>query len=367
MRNQGNSLLSHPNAPTCISIVVLLIIVGILFHEYSLDLLKIIFEEKTSVIIRNYALIIGGFLGLYLAIKRVKITESGQITDRYSKAIEQLGDRENVSVRIGGLYALQRIAKDSEADLPTIQNVIANFIRRPPYKVIEVTEDSHSEDVPKHRDCPDLHVAIEIFQSLRSEKYPLPHLQRSNLSFFDLQKINFSGLNMDQSSFDHSFLAQVSFDNCQLQFANFSYSDLTEVTIKNSNIFRGIFSNSITRWNYFKNSNLQATFWTNCQLESAVFQLCNLNLAHLSDSHLKYTDFKNSHISWVDFPGNISEAKCRFEGSWAWDDRIPEAFPNTINIDIVPKDHRSDDFYETYFTPPPEWNRDNVDSRSGRE
>ena len=36
----------------------------------------------------------------------------GQVTDRYSKAIEQLGS-DKVDVRIGGIYALERIACDS--------------------------------------------------------------------------------------------------------------------------------------------------------------------------------------------------------------------------------------------------------------
>src|ERR1700733_5599446 len=40
------------------------------------------------------------------------LSREGQVTDRYTKAIEQLGS-EQISVRIGGIYALERIARDS--------------------------------------------------------------------------------------------------------------------------------------------------------------------------------------------------------------------------------------------------------------
>src|SRR6516164_8690295 len=39
------------------------------------------------------------------------------MTDRYTRAIEQLGSKE-LDVRIGGIYALERIARDSARDHP---------------------------------------------------------------------------------------------------------------------------------------------------------------------------------------------------------------------------------------------------------
>jgi hypothetical protein len=36
-----------------------------------------------------------------------------QITERFTRAIDQLGDRDRLDVRLGGIYALERIARDS--------------------------------------------------------------------------------------------------------------------------------------------------------------------------------------------------------------------------------------------------------------
>jgi hypothetical protein len=50
--------------------------------------------------------------------RTLELTEQGQVTDRYTKAIEQLGS-DKLDVRIGGIYALERIARDSASALST--------------------------------------------------------------------------------------------------------------------------------------------------------------------------------------------------------------------------------------------------------
>ncbi|MFK8843643.1 pentapeptide repeat-containing protein [Streptomyces sp. Ac-502] len=54
--------------------------------------------------------------------------EEGQITDRYTAAVGNLGE-DKMDVRLGGIYALQRIMQDSRRDQPTIANVLATYIR----------------------------------------------------------------------------------------------------------------------------------------------------------------------------------------------------------------------------------------------
>ena len=55
-------------------------------------------------------------------------TRTGQITDLYSRAIDQLGS-EQPHVRIGGIYALERVARDSEEDHQIVMEVLTAFIR----------------------------------------------------------------------------------------------------------------------------------------------------------------------------------------------------------------------------------------------
>jgi hypothetical protein len=51
-----------------------------------------------------------------------------QVTDRYTRAVEQLGSGK-LDVRIGSVYALERIARDSLPGHPAVMEVLAAFIR----------------------------------------------------------------------------------------------------------------------------------------------------------------------------------------------------------------------------------------------
>jgi len=63
-----------------------------------------------------------------ITAQTLRVTEEGQITDRYTKAIEQLGS-DKLDVRLGGVYALERIALDSQRDQLTVVQVLSAFVR----------------------------------------------------------------------------------------------------------------------------------------------------------------------------------------------------------------------------------------------
>ena len=70
-----------------------------------------------------------GFVGTaYLAWRNSQLTEDKNVTERFSKAVEMLAD-EKLEVRLGGIYSLERIAKDSKEDHPVILEVLTAFIR----------------------------------------------------------------------------------------------------------------------------------------------------------------------------------------------------------------------------------------------
>jgi hypothetical protein len=54
---------------------------------------------------------------LLFTARTFTLSREGQVTDRYTKAIDQLGSGK-LDVRIGGIYALERIARDSAKTTP---------------------------------------------------------------------------------------------------------------------------------------------------------------------------------------------------------------------------------------------------------
>ena len=90
-------------------------------------------EQVTLVQILTGLLVLAG---LYWTSRRVlaveanvRVAQEGHITERFTKAIEQLGD-DNMAIRLGGIYALERIAKDSEKDHGPIMEVLTAYVRQ---------------------------------------------------------------------------------------------------------------------------------------------------------------------------------------------------------------------------------------------
>ena len=81
--------------------------------------------------IKTAAQILGGaffLVTIYVAWANLVVSQEKHKTDLFTKAIEQLGS-EKLEVRLGGIYALERIARDSEKDHGPIMEVLTAFVR----------------------------------------------------------------------------------------------------------------------------------------------------------------------------------------------------------------------------------------------
>jgi hypothetical protein len=105
--------------------------------------LSAISDARTGVAALLVAL--GAVGSLIFTGRSYRLNWEGHVTDRYTKAVSQLGD-ESSPVRIGGVYALERIAKDSTRDRATIIYVLGVFIRERS-RFAREREDEVSEDV----------------------------------------------------------------------------------------------------------------------------------------------------------------------------------------------------------------------------
>ena len=80
---------------------------------------------------RTLAQIIGGTVGLviiYITWQRLQVAREGQVTERFSRAIEHLGN-DSLDVRLGAIYALERIARDSRQDHGPIMEILTAYVR----------------------------------------------------------------------------------------------------------------------------------------------------------------------------------------------------------------------------------------------
>jgi hypothetical protein len=171
-----------------------------------------------------------------LTLRAVELTEQGQVTDRYTKAIEQLGS-DKVDTRMGGMYALERIARDSPRDHPTIMEVLAAFIR----------EHAHGEWPA------DVRAAVTVM-GRRTIQYDN---QQIKLNSADLSGANFAHMNLS---------------GADLAYSDLSGADLTRAELRHANLERAVLRGA--------------------NLEGVILDATSPRSAHLEGASLRLEDFK---------------------------------------------------------------------------
>ena len=193
-----------------------------------IDVEKRIQVENQSI--ATLAQIVGGiflFLSLYFTWQSVRESQESRLTDRFIKAIELLGDTSSVSKRVGGIYALERIAWDSEKDHWTVMEILMAFLRE---KVSRETYQKRSEESP-NRTLEDVHAAIRTIARRRltykrGEQHSLL-LEDLNLEGADFYEANLSGARLNRTILKNASLRKSRLDDARLRGANLQGATLS--------------------------------------------------------------------------------------------------------------------------------------------
>jgi hypothetical protein len=98
---------------------------------------------------------------------QLELSRSGQLTERFTRAIDQLGTQDQLEVVLGGIYALERIARDSPADRAAIAEVLTAYVRThapwPPSRPGQYVADAPAEQLPPLQTrTPDVQAALTV-------------------------------------------------------------------------------------------------------------------------------------------------------------------------------------------------------------
>jgi hypothetical protein len=185
------------------------------------------------------------------------LSRQGQITDRYTRAIEQLGS-EKMDVRIGGIYALERVARDSSPDRPTVMEVLAAFVREHSHEPWQPTRPAATRRSPELGLRPDIQAALTVIgrreidqdqlpvdlsdADLSRAQLPQADLARCSLNYSDLTGANLFRANLRQTEFVGANLTRANFRESDLSSANFTFAVMNEALLAGADLRLAIFS-----------------------------------------------------------------------------------------------------------------------------
>lgn len=205
------------------------------------------------------------------------MTEQGQFTDRFGKAVEQLGS-EKLDIRLGGIYALERLARDSPRDYWTTMEVLAAFLRvHAP--ATRCTVSTPSTDVQAAATVIGRrNLTFDADEGLRSlnrrpdESRPFRSpldLGGVCLAGAQLVNVDFSDVSLDDANLSDANLSGAELDNAQATGANFTRARIGTASLTGMNLEGANLTGANLTWSDLSRAKLTNADLTNADLTGA--------------------------------------------------------------------------------------------------
>jgi hypothetical protein len=169
-----------------------------------------------------------------LQAESLAATKDGQITDRYARAIEQLGAAQDdkhpkVEVRVGAIYALERIARESKTDYWPIMQILTTY-------VWQVSQSDHPPDRPRA----DVQAALTVIgqRNSRWDNIEGEHLRLiyANLPNAWLPSLDFRNFYIAQANLSGAYLMGAHLENADLKGAHLNGAHLHNAHLNNADL-----------------------------------------------------------------------------------------------------------------------------------
>jgi uncharacterized protein YjbI with pentapeptide repeats len=203
----------------------------------------------------------------------LELQRRGQVTERFTRAIDQLGQQgpERLDVRIGAVYALEQIARDSAELHWPIMEVLTAYLREHARARPDVEESADTE-----KRLPADHQAIATVIGRRLHERD-PAGQRP-----DLHETSLPGVLWDEAALSGADLA-----GCNLaRRAHLEGAILAGANLNEAYLFRANLKEANLGFTHMVDSDL-----SEAHLEGAFFTEAHLEKAGLYDAHLERAGF----------------------------------------------------------------------------
>jgi len=198
------------------------------------------------------------------------------VTARFTSAVEQLGN-EKLEVRLGAIYALERLSKDSDTDYSTIMELLTAYVRE------RSSRKKSNESEVEHQVRLNSPIGIDI-------QAVLTVIQRRGKSFGDGESVGLDlrGTHLRGADLGKARLERAEFERADLEGASFFGAQLQRANLQRANLQRA----------HFHGANLEMTNFLAAQLQGALFHGAkNLKEAYFQKSQLLEGGFDQADLS----------------------------------------------------------------------
>jgi uncharacterized protein YjbI with pentapeptide repeats len=226
---------------------------------------------------------IGGIYGLHLVWRRTKVAEHTQITDLFTKAVEQLGScgkdgKPQLEIRFGGIYVLERIARDSSRDHWPIMEIFTAYVR-------QNAPVSYPREIPVEGQKPreDIQAVLTVLGRRRID-YP-------EFGCLNLTEVDLRGAKLNDAHLEHAILTGAHLEGANLERAHLEGANLARAHLEHANVIDADLEGA-----NLGNAHLEGAYLMGADLEGATLTGAHLEGAYLSRARLKHADLGAAHL-----------------------------------------------------------------------
>jgi uncharacterized protein YjbI with pentapeptide repeats len=222
----------------------------------------------------------GLLLGLGIAWRRYEISRELRTHERFARAVEQLASERGdgsprMEARLGGIYALERLAADSEREYWPVMEVLTAYVRE--NAAWSEVEHNYSMNAaasaaasgPQRSPPADIQAILAVLGRRK------PHAATAERRLLDLRGTDLRGANLSGSRLD----------GMTLHGAHLEQVDATRAILTRSNL---------------REASLAGASLTQVDLEGASLSHANLEGARLNGANLKAADLSGANLGGAD-------------------------------------------------------------------
>jgi Pentapeptide repeats (8 copies) len=281
---EAESILGRRAAQVLGVIVLFAVVVGVLLALLNWYIAPTDAEQKQALVV-TLAQILGGtalLSGLYFTWRTLQVNREGQITERFTRAIDQLGatnddNSKNLELRLGGIYALERIARESKEDHWPIMEVLTAYVRQHAPWGLEEAQQFEEDAAPAP--AADIQAIMTVI-GRRTRSFGRGEPERLDLHQTNLSRVDLRGADLTGAILWHANLSEAHLSEADLSGADLTRADLTGALLMEAHL-------------------------SEADLSSANLFSADLFEAHLSEADLFEANFLAVDLSGADLSGSL--------------------------------------------------------------
>jgi uncharacterized protein YjbI with pentapeptide repeats len=235
--------------------------------------------------------------------------EQGQVTDRFGRAVQQLGDGAP-DVRIGGIYALERLANDSPGDQSSIVEILSAYVR-------DHTAPSRSSGCVRFTPTQvpfvgglaasltnDVEVALEVLgrRDRSQDGKSTEDLRNVCLSGFNLEGLNLSGVNLVDANISGADLSNSNLEGADISKADADGALLATANLRSAHLYLTLLRSANLRGADLSDAKINGSL-SNADLSGAILVRTDFGTSVMTGAMLVDADVRGAKLEGAELSG----------------------------------------------------------------